>query len=50
MSLIPEGGCWVDLPKDIAKEYMKSCYFHEGGRRGIACRLSWNEPSLTLIC
>lgn len=50
MSLVPEGGCWVDLPEDIAKEYMKSCYFQNGGRRGIARRLSWNEPSLTLTC
>lgn len=50
MKLVPEGGCWVDLPEDIAKEYMKSCYYMGGGRRGIARRLSMDAPSLTLTC
>lgn len=50
MSLVPEGGCWIDLPEEIAKEYMKSCYYMGGGRRGIARRLSMDEPSLTLTC
>lgn len=35
---------------DVARDYMKSCYFMGGGRTGIARRLSWNEPSLTLTC
>lgn len=48
--LVPPGGCWRDLPDDVAREYMKSCYFMGGGRTGIARRLSWNEPSLTLTC
>ena len=48
--LVPPGGCWVDLPEDVAKEYMKSCYYMGGGRRGIARRMSWDEPSLTLTC
>ena len=29
---------------------MKSCYFMGGGRTGIARRISWDEPSLTLTC
>jgi len=48
--LVPPGGYWKDLPDDVARDYMKSCYFMGGGRTGIARRLSWNEPSLTLTC
>lgn len=48
--LVPPGGCWRDLPDDVAKEYMKSCYYMGGGRTGIARRLSWDEPALTLTC
>lgn len=44
------GGCWRDLPDDIAKEYMKASYFMGGGRTGIARRLSWDEPGLTVLC
>lgn len=50
LDLVPPGGYWKDLPDDVAKEYMKSCYYMEGGRTGIARRLSWDEPSLTLTC
>ena len=48
--LVPPGGYWRDLHDDVAKEYMKSCYYMGGGRTGIARRLSWDEPSLTLTC
>lgn len=48
--LVPPGGYWRDLPDDVAKDYMKSCYYMGGGRTGIARRLSWDEPSLTLTC
>lgn len=48
MELIPEGGCWIDLPKDLQKEYLGKSYNSGGGKRGFARRLSWNEPSLTL--
>ena len=48
--LVPPGGYWRDLPEDVAKEYMKSCYYMGGGRTGIARRISWDEPSLTLTC
>lgn len=50
MDLVPPGGCWVNLPDDVARAYMKSCYFMGGGRRGIARRMSMDEPSLTLTC
>ena len=50
LDLVPPGGCWVNLPKNIAKEYMGKSYYSGGGRRGIARRISWDEPSLTLTC
>lgn len=49
-ALVPPGGCWVDLPEDIAKEYMGKSYYSGGGRRGMARRISWDEPCLTLTC
>ena len=48
LDLVPPGGCWVDLPEDIAKKYMGKSYYSSGGRRGIARRISWDEPCLTL--
>jgi len=50
MALVPEGGYWRDLPKDKQKEYMKTSFFMGGGKTGMARRLAWNEPSLTLTC
>lgn len=50
MNLVPPGGCWRDLPDDVARAYMKGSYFLGGGRTGMARRLSWHEPSLTLTC
>lgn len=50
MSYVPEGGYWKDLPIELQKEYMKKSYDLGGGKTGMARRLSWNEPSLTLVC
>ena len=47
--LVPPGGYWRDIPEDIAKEYMKSCWDMGGGRTGILRRLSLDEPSLTVL-
>lgn len=47
--MVPPGGYWRDIPEDIAKEYMKSCWHMEGGRTGILRRLSLDEPSLTVL-
>jgi DNA (cytosine-5)-methyltransferase 1 len=48
LKLVPEGGCWINLPIDIQKKYMGKSFESGGGKRGIARRLSWNEPCLTL--
>lgn len=50
LELVPAGGCWRDLPDDVARAYMKKSYFLGGGRTGMARRLSWEEASLTLTC
>jgi len=50
LELVAPGGCWVDLPEDIQKEYMGKSYYSGGGKRGMARRISWDEPSLTLTC
>ena len=50
LALVPPGGSWVDLPEDIAKDYLGKSYYSGGGRRGMARRISWDEPCLTLTC
>lgn len=50
LELVPPGGYWRDLPEEIAKEYMGKSYYSGGGRTGMARRISWDEPSLTLTC
>jgi DNA (cytosine-5)-methyltransferase 1 len=50
MRLVPEGGYWKDLPEGVKQQYMGKSYFLGGGKTGIARRLSWDEPSLTLTC
>ena len=47
--LVPPGGYWRDIPPAIAKEYMKSCWYMEGGRTGILRRIGLDEPSLTVL-
>jgi DNA (cytosine-5)-methyltransferase 1 len=50
LDLVPAGGYWRDLPLDIQKEYMMKSFYLGGGKTGIARRISWDEPSLTLTC
>lgn len=48
-ALVPPGGYWRDIDKDIAKKYMKKCWFMGGGKTGILRRLSLYEPGLTVL-
>ena len=49
MELVPQGGCWVDLPEDIKQAYMGEAGMAAGGgKRGVARRLAMNEACLTL--
>ncbi len=47
---IPPGGCWINLPVEIQKEYLMSSFKSGGGKRGILRRLSLDKPCLTLLC
>lgn len=48
--MIPQGGCWINLPENLQKQYLGKSYYSGGGKRGILYRLSMEKPSLTLLC
>ncbi len=50
LDLVPPKGYWRDLPLDIQKEYMGGSFYLGGGKTGMARRIGWDEPSLTLTC
>jgi len=50
LDLVPAGGYWRDLPLELQKEYMMKSFYLGGGKTGIARRIAWDEPSLTLTC
>ena len=50
MDLVPQKGYWRNLPLDIQREYMGKSFYLGGGKTGIARRIGWDEPSLTLTC
>lgn len=50
LELVPPGGCWRSLPEDVQKSYMGKSYYSGGGRTGMARRIAWDEPCLTLTC
>ncbi|MEK6783815.1 MAG: DNA (cytosine-5-)-methyltransferase [Bacteroidota bacterium] len=50
LTKIPPGGYWRDLPLKLQKEYMQKSFYLGGGKTGMARRISWDEPSLTLTC
>lgn len=50
LNLIPQKGYWRDLPVDLQKEFMGGSFYLGGGKTGIARRIGWDEPCLTLTC
>ncbi len=50
LDMVPPKGYWRDLPVDIQKEYMGGSFYLSGGKTGMARRIGWDEPSLTLTC
>jgi DNA (cytosine-5)-methyltransferase 1 len=49
LALVPEGGNWKSLPKDLTKEAMGGAYDSGGGKVGFYRRLNSAEPSPTLV-
>ncbi|MEA3288020.1 MAG: DNA (cytosine-5-)-methyltransferase, partial [Candidatus Marinimicrobia bacterium] len=47
---IPPKGYWRDLSVEMQKEYMGGSYYLGGGKTGMARRIGWDEPCLTLTC
>ena len=50
LDLVPPKGYWRNLPLDLQKEYMGKSFYLGGGKTGMARRIGWDEPSLTLTC
>lgn len=50
LDMVPPKGYWRDLPLDIQKSYMGGSFYLGGGKTGMARRIGWDEPSLTLTC
>ena len=46
--MVPEGGNWRHLPKELQPEAMGPSYEAGGGKTGFYRRLSWGEPSPTI--
>lgn len=49
LQLVPEGGNWRDLPKDVVEKAMGGAYKSGGGKVGFFRRLSYAQPSPTLV-
>jgi len=50
LDLIPQKGYWRDLPIALQKKFMGGSFYLGGGKTGIARRIGWDEPCLTLTC
>lgn len=50
LDLVPPKGYWRDLPLPIQKEFMGGSFYLGGGKTGMARRIGWDEPCLTLTC
>jgi DNA (cytosine-5)-methyltransferase 1 len=50
LDMVPPKGYWRDLPLEVQKEYMGGSFYLGGGKTGMARRIGWDEPSLTLTC
>jgi DNA (cytosine-5)-methyltransferase 1 len=50
LDLVPPKGYWRDLPLNIQKKFMGGSFYLGGGKTGMARRIGWDEPCLTLTC
>jgi DNA (cytosine-5)-methyltransferase 1 len=49
LRMVPEGGNWRDLPKEVVESAMGGAYLSGGGKVGFYRRLSYDQPSPTLV-
>ncbi len=49
LQMVPEGGNWKDLPTDVLQEAMGGAYSSGGGKVGFYRRLSYSQPSPTVV-
>lgn len=49
LRMVPEGGNWKSLPESVIKEAMGGAYLSGGGKVGFYRRLSYSQPSPTLV-
>lgn len=49
LKMVPEGGNWKDLPADILQDAMGGAYSSGGGKVGFYRRLSYSQPSPTVV-
>lgn len=50
LDMVPPKGYWRDLPVEIQKDFMGGSFYLGGGKTGMARRIGWDEPCLTLTC
>lgn len=49
LRMVPEGGNWKDLPKEVVQEAMGGAFTSGGGKVGFYRRLSYTQPSPTVV-
>lgn len=49
LRMVPEGGNWRDLPEDVVQEAMGGAFVSGGGKVGFYRRLSYSQPSPTVV-
>ncbi len=48
LKMVPEGGNWKDLPKEIVEKAMGGAYASGGGKVGFYRRLTYSQPAPTV--
>ena len=49
LRMVPEGGNWKDIPPELLKRAMGGAYLSGGGKVGFYRRLSYAQPSPTVV-
>lgn len=47
--LVPAGGNWRDLPREVQRQTMGAAFTAEGGRSGWWRRSAWDQPAPTIL-